>query len=79
MEVRERDGAGPGGEDLEGESREEALSRPRNFCVFICHLPLRTSTVGFAEDRLASLVLYLPCSVFLSFPKLDLHATGVCL
>lgn len=28
-----------------------------NFCVFICLLPLRTSTVGFAEDRLASLML----------------------
>lgn len=29
-----------------------------------CHLPLGTSTVGFAEGWLASLLLYMPCSFY---------------
>lgn len=55
--LRERDGA-EDGEDMNGGGgwgrRYPGLG---NFCVFICLLPLRTSTVGFAEDRLASLML----------------------
>lgn len=48
------------GEDMNRERGDRGRRRYPglgNFCVFICLLPLMTSTVGFAEDRLASLVL----------------------
>lgn len=63
---RSRTGSGVRG--IQGGGWGQGLGRgslgPGSICMFNCHLPRRNSTVGFAEDWLASLLLYICHAVF---------------